>query len=315
MTRRGTPFAADRRTERLRWRRFPDRAEVWTVALGEPPEVYGESISTDGTATLRRWDPTRSKLAAALLREWDGEIPRERTRWLYLGAATGTTASHVADLVGPAGVVYAVERSPRPFVKLLRLAERYPNLYPVLADARDPSSYLEWVGPVDGLYADIAQPDQVEIAIANADRFLRENGQILLALKTASMGRERSPRAHLAAAEAVLASRLPISDTVGLEPFHRQHFLIGGRFRPQRGTAEAEPSSRARSTGGTVPGSSSAPSTRIPQRRNRRRGDASSAWATPEGSSPAPSAMTRARSRPSSWAIRWASESTTRSAP
>ena len=33
---------------------------------------------------------------------------------LYLGAASGTTVSHVSDVVGPEGMVYAVEFSHRP---------------------------------------------------------------------------------------------------------------------------------------------------------------------------------------------------------
>jgi fibrillarin-like rRNA methylase len=32
---------------------------------------------------------------------------------LYLGAASGTTVSHVSDVVGPEGMVYAVEFSHR----------------------------------------------------------------------------------------------------------------------------------------------------------------------------------------------------------
>ena len=109
-----------------------------TEALGDPPEVYGERIAAFEDRILRRWEPGRSKLAAAILRGYEGPLPSPSEKWLYLGAASGTTASHVADLVGGEGTVYAVEKSLRPIVRLLRLAERYPNLLPILGDARRP---------------------------------------------------------------------------------------------------------------------------------------------------------------------------------
>lgn len=222
------------------WRPFPDAPHLfvhdeaggealWTEALGEPPDVYGERVAAFGDRILRRWEAGRSKLAAALLRGYEGPIPAPSERWLYLGAASGTTASHVADLVGGEGTVYAVEKSLRPTVRLLRLAERYPNLLPILADARRPDEYAGDVSLCDGLYVDIAQADQVEIALANARRFLRRDGTVLIALKTASMGREKDPAGHLAAARARLEEVLDLERPVPLDPFHRRHYLIGGR--------------------------------------------------------------------------------------
>lgn len=223
------PARALRAAGRL-WRRDEEgRAVFWTEALGEPAEVYGERVAFEGRRALRRWDPFRSKLGAALARGWDGPVPGPGERWLYLGAATGTTASHVADLTGPGGRVYAVERSVRPFARLLTLAGRYPNLLPILADARRPETYLGRVPPVDGLYLDVAQPDPVAIALANARLFLRASGSLLLVLKTSSMGREKEPRRHLAEAEAALAGPFEVEATLGLEPFHKRHYLLGAR--------------------------------------------------------------------------------------
>jgi fibrillarin-like pre-rRNA processing protein len=212
---------------------------VWTEAAGTPPSVYGEPLSAADGRTIRRWDPTRSKLAAAILNRWEGPIPRPGERWLYLGAASGTTASHVADLVASTGCVFAIEKSPRSFVRLLALARRYPNLAPILADARHPELYLGLVPPVDGLYADIAQSDQVEISIANQELFLRDRGSLLLALKTASMGRERSAADHLARAEGLLEPSVVLESPARLEPFHRQHYLLGGRTKDQAGHGRA----------------------------------------------------------------------------
>ena len=208
-----------------------NRTELWTETVGALPPVYGERWIELPDRTLRHFEPGRSKLAAAVVRGWSGDLPSPGERWLYLGAASGTTASHLADLLGENGRLYAVERSVRPFARLLKLAERWPNLRPILADAREPISYVDLVPPVDGLYADIAQPDQLEILERNAELFLRGDGsRFLVALKTASMGRHLSATEHRRTAEAALARVAALSPPVALEPFHKGHFMLGGRW-------------------------------------------------------------------------------------
>ncbi|MGP8077780.1 MAG: fibrillarin-like rRNA/tRNA 2'-O-methyltransferase [Thermoplasmata archaeon] len=226
------PFEEDRFSPRLLRRRLADRVELWTEAVGELPPVYGEGwIERDGRR-FRRFEPARSKLAAGIAAGWSGPIPRPGERWLYLGAASGTTASHVADLVGPSGSVYAVERSLRPFARLLATSARWPSLLPILGDARDPGSYADLVPVVHGVYADVAQPDQVEIVQRNAELLLSGDGAaLLMALKTASMGRDLSAIRHLEGAESSLADGVDLERGVRLEPFHRGHYLIGGVLR------------------------------------------------------------------------------------
>lgn len=220
-------------TDRLRRIRRRDRVELWTEAVGPWPPVYGERWRELDTRLYRSFEPGRSKLAAALARAWEGPLPRAGERWLYLGAASGTTASHVADLVGPTGRVYAVEKSVRPFARLYRLSDRWRNLLPVLADARTPDDYEDLVPPVDGVYADVAQPDQVRIVHDNAALFLRGAGTaVLLALKTASMGRDRTAASHLAGAEEELDRFVELAPSVRLDPFHRAHYFVGGTARP-----------------------------------------------------------------------------------
>lgn len=230
---------------RLRARAPEGRVELWTQTDGAAPPVYGERWIERSGRTYRVFDPNRSKLAAGLVRGWDGPVPRVGERWLYLGAASGTTASHVADLVGPDGAVYAVERSVRPFARLLALAERWPGLLPVLGDARGPEAYLDLVPPVEGIYADIPQPDQIEIVLANARLFLRgpESG-LVVALKTASMGRATPAAGHLHRAEEQLGALVDLDPSVKLDPFHRAHYLIGGRPRRALFADGATPSDR-----------------------------------------------------------------------
>lgn len=217
---------------RLHEIREGDRRVPATEALGTPPDVYGERLVPVGSAWWRRWDPYRSKLSSALLKGFGGPVPQPGERWLYLGAATGTTASHLADLVGPTGAVYAVEISLRPFARLLRLAERYPNLFPILGDARRPDDYAGWVPPVDGVYSDVAQPDQVGIARRNADLFLRDGRPLLLVLKLSSLGRDLSPEVLVDRSLAELRPLRALSAPVALEPFHRQHRFLAARMPP-----------------------------------------------------------------------------------
>jgi len=218
---------------RLLRREGPERTDLWTETVGAPPAVYGERWIQSNGRDYRSFEPGRSKLAAAITRGWTGDLPRPGEQWLYLGAASGTTASHVADLLGPSGRVYAVEKSVRPFARLYALSNRWPNLLPILADAREPGRYSDLVPEVDGVYADIAQADQLTIVRRNAELFLRAAGSpLLIALKTASMGRDRAPAGHLARGEEALEGVVDLEPSVKLDPFHRAHYLLGGRARP-----------------------------------------------------------------------------------
>ena len=69
---------------------------------------------------------------------------------LYLGAASGTTVSHVSDIVGPEGLVYAVEFSHRSGRDLINVAKKRTNVIPIIEDARHPHKYrsgcrCEWI--------------------------------------------------------------------------------------------------------------------------------------------------------------------------
>lgn len=70
--------------------------------------VYGEkriSIDVGGEDNAkieyRVWNPFRSKLAAGVLGGMDKIFIAPGAKVLYLGAASGTSVSHVADIVGP----------------------------------------------------------------------------------------------------------------------------------------------------------------------------------------------------------------------
>merc|ERR1712185_135054 len=92
---------------------------------------------------------------------------------LYLGAASGTSVSHVSDIVGNSGFVFAVEFSHRSGRDLVSMANKRTNVVPIIEDARRPEKYRMIVPMVDVLFADVAQPDQARVVGHNAEFFLK----------------------------------------------------------------------------------------------------------------------------------------------
>ncbi|MEM1883448.1 MAG: fibrillarin-like rRNA/tRNA 2'-O-methyltransferase, partial [Candidatus Bathyarchaeia archaeon] len=124
-------------------------------------DVYGERLIRYKDVEYRLWDPYRSKIAAAILKGLKAMPIKPGHKVLYLGAASGTTASHVSDIVGEEGHVYCIEFAPRPLKELINNVCRYrPNMSPILADARFPEKYAYLIEKVDVIYCDIAQPEQ-----------------------------------------------------------------------------------------------------------------------------------------------------------
>jgi len=183
--------------------------------------VYGERI-LEG---YRLWDPFRSKLAALLLKGRSTRpVLASDAMVLYLGASTGTTVSHVSDIVRD-GLVYAVEFSPRSMRDLVRLCERRKNIVPILADAAMPEEYAFLVEPVDLVYQDVAQRNQAEIASRNCARYLKPGGDLILMLKTRSVDVTASPQAVLQA-EMKNMQGLDLLQVMDLLPFHQDHFAM-----------------------------------------------------------------------------------------
>jgi fibrillarin-like pre-rRNA processing protein len=192
--------------------------ETGLATRGDP--VYGEP--TDGE--WRRWDPHRSKLGALLAQGVDTGLAGGETV-LYLGAASGTTVSHVADFAGP---TYAVEFAPRPMRDLLAVAESRDRLFPLLKDARNPEEYAHVVEPVDAVVQDVATTGQAAVACANS-QFLRENGRLILAIKARSEDVTRDPQAVFSDAQSTLESEYEILTSERLEPFHDDHLGVVAR--------------------------------------------------------------------------------------
>ncbi|MEM4713437.1 MAG: fibrillarin-like rRNA/tRNA 2'-O-methyltransferase [Candidatus Bathyarchaeia archaeon] len=223
--------------------RFP---QVYIVTLDDGTErlatrnlapgrtVYGEKLVRFENVEYRLWDPFRSKLAAAILKGVKTVPIKPNHQVLYLGAASGTTASHVSDIVGEKGHVYCVEFAARALRELVNNVCPYRrNMTPILEDARFPERYVLFVrGRVDDIYCDIAQPEQAKILADNADLYLKNDGWIMLAVKAQSIDVTKEPSEVYKRELKVLESRgFTIEDVVHLEPYDKAHAMIVARFK------------------------------------------------------------------------------------
>ena len=155
--------------------------------------VYGEKLINEEEDEYRLWNPHRSKLAAALLNGLENFKLEKDFKVLYLGASTGTTVSHISDVVSD-GIIYAVEFSPVSMRKLNNLCKTRPNIAPLLNDATKPKNYIDLVEKVDLVYCDVAQPNQSELFMKNMNLFLKDGGQGLLMIKARSIDVEQKPK-------------------------------------------------------------------------------------------------------------------------
>ena len=194
--------------------------ETALATEGEP--VYGEPTA-DG---WRRWDPHRSKLGAMLAKGMATGLDGGETV-LYLGAAAGTTVSHVADFAGP---TYAVEFAARPMRDLVDVAAGRPRLFPLLKDARKPETYAHVVEPVDAIVQDVATRGQAKVALANRE-FLRADGRLVLAVKARSEDVTGEPAAVFEDALATLREGYEVLERDRLEPYHADHLGVVARPR------------------------------------------------------------------------------------
>lgn len=202
--------------------------------------VYGEKrIAVEGAGEApekieyRVWNPFRSKLAAAILAGVDSIHIAPGAKVLYLGGASGTSVSHVSDLVGPTGSVYAVEFSHRSGRDLVNMAKQRPNVVPIIEDARHPQKYRMLVPMVDVVFADVAQPDQARIVGLNAQYFLKNNGNFVISIKASCIDSTAQPEAVFAREIKKLQElQLKPKEQVTLEPYERDHAVVCGVFRP-----------------------------------------------------------------------------------
>ena len=203
---------------------FISNGDIYTKNLVPGQRVYSEKVVVLENTEYRRWDPYRSKLAAAIKKGLEVFPFSSATDVLYLGASTGTTVSHLSDICVD-GTIFAVEISPKMMEKLLELSSRRENIVPILADARMPETY-EDIGSVDVVYQDLAQPDQERIFVMNCRKCLKQGGYGMLCLKTQSIDVTVPSEEVLRQALSSLSEQMEILQYVDLSPFDKEHYFI-----------------------------------------------------------------------------------------
>ena len=191
--------------------------------------VYGERLVRFEGVEYRVWDAFRSKLAGAILKGLKTVPILPGHKVLYLGAASGTTPSHISDIVSEEGHVYCVEFAQRSLRDLVTNVVAYrSNMSPFLADARMPQKYGMFIPEKqDDIYCDIAQPEQAKVLADNADVFLKEGGWVILAVKSQSIDVTLPPTQVYQMEAKLLRNRgFSVEQVVDLEPYDIAHAMI-----------------------------------------------------------------------------------------
>ncbi|MBI3026978.1 fibrillarin-like rRNA/tRNA 2'-O-methyltransferase [Candidatus Woesearchaeota archaeon] len=202
------------------------RRQLFTVNLTPTQNVYGEKLVEQDGAEYREWDAFKSKLAASILKGSPNIGIRKNDAVLYLGSASGTTASHVSDIIGSEGIIFAVDISPRVMRDMVFLCYNRKNISPVLADSNKTDMLKERMSAVDVVYQDVAQKNQVGIFLKNTELFLKKDGYALLAVKARSIDVTKQPKQIFKDARQKLENDLTIIDYRELEPFQKDHCMF-----------------------------------------------------------------------------------------
>lgn len=217
--------------ENFFWVKSEGEQKLATENLVPGNQVYKEKLVTKKGIEYRLWDPFRSKLAASIKNGLE-EFPfKENSSVLYLGVSTGTTVSHISDIVGPKGIIFGVEHASRVARDFLdRVASHRKNIVPIIQDARQPKDYFSVYDKVDIVYSDIAQPDQTEIAISNCKLYLKNNGYLFLVIKTRSIDVTQSPKKIIENEVEKIKANFEILQQINLYPYDKDHAMIIAKF-------------------------------------------------------------------------------------
>ena len=190
-------------------------------------QVYKEKLLSKEGVEYRIWNPFRSKLAAAIINGLEIFPFKEKSNVLYLGVSTGTTTSHMSDIVGDTGMIFGVEHSSRVARNFLDKVVAYrKNIIPILQNAKQPKQYFSVYGKVDIVYVDIAQPDQTEITVANCKLYLKKEGYLFLVIKTRSIDVTKSPKKIIENEIKKLQPYFEILQEIDLYPYDKDHAMV-----------------------------------------------------------------------------------------
>ena len=209
------------------WFNVDGEEKIATENLVPGKQVYKEKLLLKKGIEYRLWDPFRSKLAASVMNGLTNFPFHEKSNILYLGVSTGTTISHISDIIGLKGIVFGVEHSSRVARDFLdRVATYRKNIVPIIQDARSPEEYFSVYSKVDIVYVDIAQPDQTNIAIENCKMYLKPNGYLFLVIKARSIDVTKDPKYIVNLEVKKLESGFNIKQVIDLKPYDKDHAMV-----------------------------------------------------------------------------------------
>jgi fibrillarin-like pre-rRNA processing protein len=193
-------------------------------------KAYSEELVALGSKEYRLWNPYRSKLSAAIMNGMKEMHIGPGSKVLYLGAATGTTASHVSDIVGPTGSVYCIELSDRNMRQLIKVCEKRKNMLPILGDASDTDKYGNYIPECDVIYQDVSSRDQSGILLENS-KFLKKGGFAYFIIKSQSIDVGRKPSEVFESELKKVSQVYDLLEKVSIEPYDELHMFAVLRKR------------------------------------------------------------------------------------
>lgn len=201
--------------------------KLYTINLIPGMKVYGERLIDFKGIEYREWDPYRSKLAALILENPEVDILANLNSCLYLGASSGTTISHLSDLI-PDGMIFGVEFAERSIRQLIQNMVKRQNVIPILGDANFPEEYANSIfKKVDLVYQDVAQPNQAEIAIKNCDYYLKNRGYLVLAIKSQSIDSvKKSEKVYSQEKKILENDSFNIIESANIHKYAANHLII-----------------------------------------------------------------------------------------
>ena len=206
---------------------FTVDGKIATINLVPGKKVYGEQLIKIKNVEYRIWDKWRSKPAAAISKGIKQFPLKKEFKILYLGAGSGTTVSHFSDIIDKEGLIYAIDIAETPLKDLVRVAEIRGNILPILSDTRKPEEYENTIlEKVDLLYEDVADPDQTQILIRNAERFLKPKGFAIIAIKSQSIDVIKNPKEIYKECLEELEKHFEILDKIELDPYDKFHLFV-----------------------------------------------------------------------------------------
>ena len=209
------------------WFQVEGEKKLATENLMPGNQVYNEKLLNVKGVEYRIWSPFRSKLAASIMNGLKDFPFNKKSDVLYLGVSTGTTISHISDIVGQDGTIFGIEHATRVARDFLdRVASHRKNIVPIIQDARKPEEFFSVYKKVDVVYVDIAQPDQTDIAIENCKLYLKSGGYLFLIIKTRSIDVTKDPKIVIKNEIKKLESLFEIKQTIDLQPYDKDHAMV-----------------------------------------------------------------------------------------